>query len=399
MTGFRFFYEGLPRGAPIPWGIWIVPLAFWCVFILALYHSMICLMVILRRQWAEKERLVYPLTQVPLEMIREPGTGQIVEPFFKNRVMWIGFAIPVFVTSVRALHNYFHFVPDIKLATSIPLFQNTTSLRVALSFPMVGFSYFLNLEVALGLWVFSLLARGQEAIFGILGIHSTEKLFYSAREPIMAHHGMGAMIALVLFELWVARTHLRAVLRKALTGDPDIDDSDEILSYRAAVFGLLGSLLVMGVWLYASGLPAWIVPLFLFAAMIVFLGITRIVVQGGVAAARAPLIAPCFTASAVGTHALGPAGLTTLGFTFIWGGDVRTFVMASAANGLKLSQEMAKPRRRLFAAMVIAIVVSIAASSWVVLKLAYTHGGVNLNPWFFKGGPLYPFRFISDQIE
>ena len=36
--------------------------------------------------------------------------------------MWAGFAIPFVIGSIRALHNYYDFVPDIVLVTSIPLF-------------------------------------------------------------------------------------------------------------------------------------------------------------------------------------------------------------------------------------------------------------------------------------
>ena len=40
---------------------------------------------------------------------------------------------------------------------------------------------------------------------------------------------------MVLFGLWIARGHLRAVFRKAFTGDASVDDSGEIMSYRTAV--------------------------------------------------------------------------------------------------------------------------------------------------------------------
>ena len=39
----------------------------------------------------------------------------------------------------------------------------------------------------------------------------------------------------------MARRHLVQVCRKAFRGLPEVDDSDEILSYRTAVFGLIGT--------------------------------------------------------------------------------------------------------------------------------------------------------------
>ena len=66
------FYEGAPHGVALPWKLWLRPLAFWIPFVLALYLTMIAVAVILRKQWIERERLVFPLAQLPLAMI---GTG------------------------------------------------------------------------------------------------------------------------------------------------------------------------------------------------------------------------------------------------------------------------------------------------------------------------------------
>ena len=43
--------------------------------------------VLLRRQWAEHEKLSYPITQLPLSLTADP-VG-----FFKNRLMWLGFVV------------------------------------------------------------------------------------------------------------------------------------------------------------------------------------------------------------------------------------------------------------------------------------------------------------------
>ena len=54
------FYEGAPLGRGIPWGMWLTPLLYWLSFITAVYLAMISITVILRKQWVERERLVYP---------------------------------------------------------------------------------------------------------------------------------------------------------------------------------------------------------------------------------------------------------------------------------------------------------------------------------------------------
>ena len=123
---------------------------------------------------------------------------------------------------------------------------------------------------------------------------------------------MGAMIVLVLSGLWMGRSHLKGVFSKAFKGNEEVDDRDEILSYRTAVWGLLVGLLIISAWLWKSGLPLWVVPVFLFAVFVVFMALTRAVVEGGVAVIRTPLTPADFVVSGLGTSALGASGIVAL---------------------------------------------------------------------------------------
>ncbi|MCE2446994.1 MAG: hypothetical protein J4F35_00980 [Candidatus Latescibacteria bacterium] len=398
----KYFYEGLPTGYAIPWSAWIKPLLCWIPAILALYFAMICTMVILRRQWIQHERLTFPLIQLPLAMIAEGEQTSRCKPFFKNPIMWTGFAIPFTVGSMRALHNYYNFIPDINLVASFPFFRQTTEVTIALSFPMVGFSYFVNLDIALGIWLFNLIARIEEGCLNILGVSSTETLDFSGPSPLVAHQGMGAMIVLVIFGFWMGRRHLAQVFRKAFLNDESIDDSDEILSYRVAVLGLLVSNLFIGWWLLEAGMAFWVVPIYLFALFLLCIGVSRVVSEGGVASTRTPLIPTAFVTSGLGSSALGPQNLTVLGMTYVWATSLRNLLMASCANGLKLAEEyLPGGKRALFWAILLAIVVSLVSSIWSVLYLSYSYGGINLNGWFFgpSGMPVYPFNFVSRELN
>ncbi len=398
----KYFYEGLPTGYPIPWAAWIKPLLCWLPAILALYFAMICTTVILRRQWIQHERLIFPLVQLPLAILAEGEQTSRYKPFFKNPIMWTGFAIPFTVGSMRALHNYHNFIPDINLVASFPFFRQTTEVTIALSFPMVGFSYFVNLDIALGIWLFNLIARIEEGCLNMLGVSSTEVLDFSGPSPLVAHQGMGAIIVLVIFGFWMGRRHLAQVFRKAFQGDESIDDSDEILSYRVAVLGLLVSNLFIGWWLLEAGMAFWVVPIYLFALFLLCIGVSRVVSEGGVASTRTPLIPTAFVASGLGSSTLGPQNLTVLGMTYVWATSLRNLLMASCANGLKLAEEyLPGNKRALFWAMLLAIVVSLVSSIWAVLYLSYSYGGINLNGWFFgpSGMPVYPFNFVSRELN
>ena len=400
-------FEGLPQGTQIPWGIWVGPLLAWGVFLLALYVVMICMTVILRKQWMDHERLIYPIVQVPLDIIKGEETSGYLNSFFKNKLMWAGFLVPFVIQSIIALHRYYPYLPNLRLSFELPIFRNTLSIPFFLSFPTIGFSYLINLDIAFGLWFFSLLSVVEKGVFNVLGFISPEQssVYGVGENSYLAHQGMGAMIVLVLFGLWAGRKNLKGLWLTALGKAGGEDDSGEILSYRSAMLGLLGGLLVMGVWLWKSGMGSgWVVILFLFGTFVVYLGLTRIVVQGGVEVARSPMIASDFVLLSVGTTALGSGGLVSLAFTYIWAADITTFVMASSANGLKLATEtgVGKRKRWLFWAMMLAVVVTCAASFWVLTRESYLHGGINFvgqGGWSFGRGAQYPFEYVSRAIQ
>jgi hypothetical protein len=202
----------------------------------------------------------------------------------------------------------------------VPIFRNAVGLIFRLSFPMIDFSYLINLDIAFSLWFFNTIAKLIRGGLSVLGVGSTEKLgiYGAASEPILAHQGQGALMVLVFFGLWVGREHLGDVVRKAFKGDDSVDDSGEMLSYRAAVFICLGGVAVMTLWLWQAGLPLWAAFFTLLMALLIFVGLTRVVVEGGVAAAVGPMISSSVLVSAVGSTVIGPAGLVGMAYTYVW---------------------------------------------------------------------------------
>lgn len=399
----RDFYEGALTGGGIPWSLWIVPLVYWLLFALALYVAMACAMIILRKQWGQYERLAFPMVQLPLQMIQDDETRSPIKPFFKRPLMWCGFTIPFFIGMVNGLHHYYPFVPRISIGWTFDLFRGTFTLPLSVSWPMLGFSYFIQRDVAFGLCFFVWLNTFENGLFTILGIGGREAamgVYSGYTDPILIHQSVGAMIVLVLFGLWVGRSHLKDVFSKAFRRDETVDDSDEVLSYRKAVIGLFMGLTGVGLWMYLTGLSLWLSVIFVVVAFIFFIAMTRVVAEGGVCAMFPPTNAPDVVISGFGIPALGTDGIVALGFSYIWATDMLTFVMVPCANGLKLAAEQIRTRIRwLFVAILISIVCALAASTWTVLHYAYQYGGINLNGYFFQTVPHYVFDFISKRLS
>ena len=378
------FYEGLEQGQSIPWAGWLPMFLRWAPLVWALFLAMIAAMAILRKQWNDYERLTYPLVQVPMALTEQDAGGERMAPFFKNPVMWTGFAVPAIWGTLHGLHNYF---PEtVPIATNVdpihfilPIFDNLSELQFKFRFNILGFFYFLKTEIAFSLWFFNLFANALRTTFAVLGVTSSEMLGggHSIVDPILVHQSMGGMLVLFLFGLFAARKHLWAVCRKALWGDPTVDDSGEILSYRTAVLILLASSAVMVAWLALAGLPVWVVLAFLFTTFALFVGFTRLIAEGGLSDGSVPVGPAAIVVSAVGSSAIGAQGLVVLATTFFWTNG-RSFAMTSAANSLKLGEGFGGSKRPLFWTMLLAMAVGMVSAMWVVMELGYSYGALNL---------------------
>ena len=396
------FYEGTSGPPVIPWDIWLAPLVRWLAFYASLYLTLISALVILRRQWTEHERLVYPLVQVPLAMLQDDAKGSLVKPFFKNGIMWCGFAIPLLINSINALHHYFHYFTPIVPQTSIELFRNTVTLHVRLNLLMFGFAYFISTNLSFSLWFFYLLNLIQEGVFSVLGIHSPEELGpWTGSGPvgaIMGHQMMGALIVLVLFGLWTARSHLKRVLNKALHGDAPLDDSGEVMSYRNAACGSVLGVAVMWVWLWKSGIPAWIAPFFILSALVIFMGLARVVAEAGLPTVTPEMVPAGFVVSGFGVPALGVKGMIATGYTLAWAGDLLVFMSAPLANVLRLGSGATRGQRALLGAILTAMLISLVISTWFLLYLAYRDGAMNLHRQYFGTFAAYPSSFAAQKV-
>ena len=394
------FYEGLPEGAAIPWGVWLEPLLWWLLFMAAFYVVVVCAMVILRRQWMDHERLLYPLTQVPLGMVEDEATPSRVKPFLKNPAMWLGLAVPFVLHGVNALSHYYEFIGRFNFAYSMPLAHDAVRFYLRFDCMWMGLAYLVNANITFSLWFFYLLVKAEEVLFTRIGILSTENLdifshtFEGPTMGLLSHQTMGAMIVMVLLGLWTARVHLWRVVQH-LWRREGRSDGEELMSYRTAVLGVALGLAVMSLWLWRSGLPLWAVFVYLFGAFVIFLALTRMIVEAGLAAAVQGMSGCGFLISSVGSSSLGVAGVLATGMTLAWAGDLLVFMMAPCANGIRMLHGLSRYKGRILAMIGLAMAIGLVGGVCTILVLSYHYGANNYHgswAWFAKE----PFRVAQN---
>jgi hypothetical protein len=402
--GIKGFYEGLSKGWAIPWGIWLRPLSVWAVLLAGFFGSIIALMSLLRRQWVESERLLYPLAQVPIAMIGEEGERRLggVAAVFRQIPFWLGVSVPLTLYSVKALHNYNPIFPlGLPTFIHVGFAHDSVVIPVGINWAGIGFGYLLTTKLSFSIFFIAVLTIIEEVAFMRLGLFSGEQLLHNTSPSVYpAYQGVGAMLTFAVLMLWTSRRYLRQVSESAWRGGPR--EEGDIMSHRSA-FVLLGvSVLVMAAWLVAAGLQVSVVVLFLALLFLMMLGITRVVVEGGLAVSRIPIVPGDIVIAAVGSHSLGAASVGALGMTFPWGGEMRTTAMSAIAHGLKLAQTSIEGQRhRLLIGVVAAIVASLLCAVATMLYMGYHYGAINLSAsWFFgTGAGSRIFDFIGYHIN
>ncbi len=396
----RWFWEGLPQGQNVPWRIWIIPLFWWLSFVGAIFLVCFCIVSILRRQWIEKERVIFPLVEPAIQIIKGTESGSILSPLLNNRLFWIGFAIPFFVIVWNIAHYFSPLFPHIPIeGRPISIAKDFPSIETSIAFHIISFGFFASLDVLCSIWFFYLLSIIQIGVYNRLGFNIGSAEVYCSGHPAIGWQSFGALIVIVVWSLWMARGHLKKVFREAFIGRPNTDDTREILSSKKAVWGfILGSIFVVG-WLHRSGMSYKVLFPFLMAVFIILIGLTRIVSEGGLVKLRAPLIPQSFTIHTLGSSAISPSSMTALAFSYAWFSDLNSNFLTTAFHCVKMVDSLKLPARTLFKAMCIAVLVSLASFIWYSLYIGYHHGSFNFGEWIYTGGAQVPFDTAINKMK
>jgi len=338
--------------------------------------------------------------QVPLAMVADDGHR--FPPFFRNRLMWVGFCIPFLLGSLQSINFYYPSFPY--FGSTVPrldLWDGAVSLVVRLNPMMFGFAYLVNTKLSLSLWFFYLVYEFAQGGMTAIGMGNPEQLGPWTNsgqvEPIFGHQSMGAMVALVGFSVWSGREHLKRVwtsFRRPEEGGGE----GEMLPYRHAVGGLILGTAVMVGWLWQSGIPLWISPFVVLSAYVLFFAMTRAVVDGGLATVVPAMVPLGITLSAFGTEALGIAGVVALSYTLVWAGDLLMFVMTPAAHAVRVAGETEKGGTRIFWGLMGAMTVSLLVSVLFMIDLGHQEGAANLYWQYFKQFSQYPGDFAVRNL-
>lgn len=396
----RWYYEGLPKGVPVPWQPWVAPMLFWLLFFVALSLFMIAIPVILRKQWMDHEKLSYPMMQPPLALVETARGASERAKLLRSKLLWAGFAISAVIVSLNGLNHYFPNIKPVTLQASVRGGPFIGRLTFRVSPTVIGFAYCMHQSVALGMWVLFLFVNAQGAILQQFGVQFPRKLGIWSYWSLHALEASGAAVVLLLGMIYVSRQHLLAFLKEAIRPTRRDEGEGEIMTERRALIALLLGFVFMVRWMHIAGLPLWASVLFILITGTFFVVITRTVIETGLPVVMTPALGSDFMVSTVGSQALGQQGLVALGTTYVWHSEMRIYIMACCANALRVVHSTTgKGRRRLFVALMLGLLLSFVGALIILTYFPYSRGAMNLNRFNFSNVAMYPWMDAAGRMR
>jgi len=384
-----FLYEGLPAGAHIPWDVWWIPVFWWLTFILAGFSVCACIVVILRKQWVENERLDYPLVAPIVEMIddSEDEDGNARWPaLFRGGLFWTGFLIAFGIIAWNTISYFRPSWPRINVSPNGGLFYFARlfpPLLTHLNTYTIGFSYFIKLEILFSIWFFHFVLMSEIALIRKTGFQFG-RMHQSGGgwgDPLVQWQCMGALWVFVGWGIYAARHHLKAVFRRAFLSAPDVDDTQEMMSYRTAVVGLILGNLYIVAWLFQAGVEFRLIAITVPASIVIYIAMARFVCESGTLFLSIPTSPLGMGYQLLGTETLSAQVLTGSATTHAlrW-----MYFLPALSQGARAGDRIQSNRRQLFWAILAGLITALAVNILTVLYLGYTQGAYNFTEFPFN---------------
>ena len=375
-TGYDSFYRWEYVSA------WLGPVLWWTAFIIALGVVTICVNILLRKQWAENERLSFPIVQLPLAITKDGGSGA----FWRNRLLWIGIAAGGGLDLINGLHMLYPSVPyiPVRLTDHILLTKDSGLypwnglgwIGVPLYPFITAVGYLLPLDMSFSIWFFYIFRKLQNVLLTVYPVAANPS-------PYLAIQSFGAWTVYFAGALWTARPHLRRVWLRITNRPGGEDDSQEPVSYRVALLGVLAGMAFLLWFTTRMGMSGFVALAIFGFYFVVTIAITRMRAElGPPAHEMAGMDSVMILSVAAGSRLLGPANLALMPL-FYWfaGRGYRTNIGPGQLEGFKMAHESRSSPRRLGWAMLIAFAVGALAAFWASLALQYSQPAQSPQVW------------------
>ena len=121
-----------------------------------------------------------------------------------------------------------------------------------------------------------------------------------------------------------------------------------------------------------SGMVWWVIPVLLFFMFILYVGMTRVIAQTGMAFLDLPVNAHHFAILTLGSAHIDPQSLTALGLASAYARNWRGMGIGTIAQSDKVMSDLQQNKRGLFGLMTLTFLLSLLTSILFTIYIGYT---------------------------
>ena len=354
---------------------WWVPVLSWTGLVFLLSMAMLCISNLMREEWTQREKLAFPIIQLPLALTEGGGNS----PIWRNNWMWAGFGIFFTIDILNGFHFLFptvplinyRFVGDVHQWLTDPPWNAIGWTPIGI-FPFItALSLFLPTDLLFSVIFFFFFRKFQQIIAGSLGY--PQGVFGGGglvpSPPYFSEQTWGAFLGLFVMAIWVARGYLKELWGKIR------DNSSP--GQRWAFIGLLASLGGLGIVGQLAGLSAPFVVFYMGVFLVFSVALTRMRAELGPPTHEMAFMGPNQLIVAVaGSRAAGAQTVTGISTIFYFANRLhRSDPMPSQLEAMKMGERSGMHPGTMFAALVIAILAGALSGNLVRIYEGYRWGG------------------------
>ena len=358
----------------------IVPMLAWTGFITLLLFVANCINMLARRQWADRGRLTFPVIWLPIEMTSE-GTGT---PFFRNRLMWAGFALAAGLSLWNGnafLHPALPMLPigitDLKPMMTAKPWSAIDWFPVTFYPLVIGLGFLLPLDLLFSCWFFFLTWKAQGVVSAGMGWDVTPRF------PFVEEQCFGSILGLFLFYFWtgrrayaeIGRSCVRHLRGRSPETSENLEEARESGNERRALFGLVAGIVALVAFGIAAGAAWWVVIAFFALYLPTITVITRIRAELGSPVHDFHFVGPDYMIPrVVSATALHPHDMAFFTFGFGLTRAHRSDTMPVGLEGLQMAKLRGMDSRGMFGAIMLATALGALSTFWAMEHQAYVLG-------------------------
>lgn len=372
---------------------WLEPMIWWSIFLTVVVFTMLCLTVIVRRQWVEKEKLSYPLVYLPLEMAQPTAVGKT--GFFANRLLWLGVGLTCVLDLLNGFAYLFPHLPGLPMKYDLHTHFTSRPLNAMGKIPIqwnpyvIGLAFPIPLDLLFSCWFLFLIWKAQSLFGSMLGVNTPNY-------PFPDQQILGAYLGISIVALWLARKPFAQVVQGAITSNSD--DQDEPMRFRTAIIGLFLGLIFLVVFSYQAGMSLWFSLTFFVIYFAISFGFTRMRAELGPPLQGIHYSGPLqLIVAVVGSRRLSRSTLVAAAPYWTFTKEIRNNPMPFLLENFKLADRSGINTRKLGVAMMFSVCLSAFLTFFAFLQLSYQYGSIGVG----RGHTAYTIieRWLSKPQE